>query len=308
MRAGAAGSGTGPGAPGAWRPRRRRSVSEIVDAVLPESSTLNPTTGGPLTWVKRLDRFGYEPRQEAPRFRSWVGLIATLAIAVVTFSYIVATTNQFANGLPVRVAVRTDPDLSAVDAPVPYILFRANGLEFYNESVFKITFTEYVIRDRDALPRVARPLGTSFCPWPGGVGLALCPRNDPYTGPAVAGVEFTTLPRLEGTFEQPLYRFLEIAVRLCCTAENVCAPECEQWNTSLAKLHSFGADFVMIPRGSTSSQLTERATFNSFSYQSTDFFFVKTFSRERARWLFDAGTLDQTLHLDSRTLYQQNPR
>ncbi len=174
---------------------------------------------------------------------------------------------------------------------MPYFLFRASGRDFYNESVFKVTFIEYVIRDQDSQPRLVRP---RFASGPGLVdprgdgtsaeGLhALCPRNDPYIGPAVAGIEFTSLPRLEGTFEHSLYRFVEIAVRLCCTAESSCAPGCEPWNASLAKLHSYDANLVMIPRGSRLSQQSDRTTFNSFSYQTEHGFLLREDVLARAR-------------------------
>lgn len=99
----------------------------------------------------------------------------------------------------------------------------------------------------------------------------------------------------------PQYRYVEITIRLCCTSRTACDPSCEPYDSALKRLLDSNIGFVI----SAKNQLvkSERIALNNVTFQSTDFFFGKVFTRTNQRFLVDGSSSSPDLELVTRSLY-----
>eukprot|EP00741_Cyanophora_paradoxa_P008175 tig00000025_g7911.t1 len=190
---------------------------------------------------------------------------------------------KFATGyFSVSKQLRATPTGISYTAPKMGIAILVNNQPFYNDTLYRVFFTQITIRDQDRLPRVREPLETVTC--------TLGPQG-------IEGRCPSAQPRVQADFTDPTYQYQEMSIRSCLAF----APQnCDA--SAISKLaYMVDVDLFYyheVAKGEFKWGAVY-VTFDPSFYQGIETYFRYTRQITDSRWYFDTPPVQEYVAMET---------
>ncbi|EGG19255.1 hypothetical protein DFA_02041 [Cavenderia fasciculata] len=181
-----------------------------------------------------IDLGGAPILEEPPTHRSKVGILWSLVVLFIMAFFIILTISQFSKGKSQPNILSSVPSIIYTsEVPSSYlpfssppvgILFKdASGKDILNSSLLEVHYKYITIFNQDALPRIRRSIASVECSFDGINTVSGGSSNNisKLTTKAICPNESV---ELVGTFELPVYSYLEVEVNRCECPTNTSIP------------------------------------------------------------------------------------